>query len=86
MTTATASATLVRSQDIKSLLSAGATDFIYEIHLRLNPGSVIETAICKMARLIMTYNNLTLNGSSEIAPPAAHSYNFVPFLPSPTPS
>lgn len=78
--------TLLRSQDLKTLLSEGATDFIYEIHLSLNPTSASnDTAICKMARLVMTYNNLSLNGSSAIAPPKAHSWNFVPFLPSPTP-
>jgi len=88
MTTTSESAVLVRSQDIKDDLSAGATDFVYEVHLRLNPGNVLpatETAICKMARLVMTYNNLTLNGSNEIAPPLAHSINFVPFRPPPDP-
>jgi hypothetical protein len=73
------------SQDIKSQLSAGATNFIYEVHLNLNPTSGTDTAICKSAKLVVTYNNLTLNSSSAIAPPVAHSLNFVPFLPSPTP-
>ncbi len=86
LTTNSIQATFLTSQDIKSQLSTGATNFVYEIHLNLNPGGGIDTAICKMARLVMTYNNLTLNGSSEIAPPLAHSYNFVPYLPSPTPS
>ena len=86
MTTSLATATVIRSQDIKSLLSLGTTglgniDFIYEIHLRLNPSSAIETAICKMARLVMTYNN-----PYYAVPPLAHSSNFVPYLPSPTPS
>jgi hypothetical protein len=86
ITTNAISPTLVRSSDIKSLLSAGATDYVYEIHLSLNPTSGSDIAICKMARLVLTYNNLTLNGSSQIAPPLSHSTNFVPFLPSPTPS
>jgi len=86
LTTNNVQATYVVSQDLKSLLSAGATNWIYEVHLNADPGGSLDTAICKMARLVMTYNNLTLNGSSEIAPPLAHSYNFVPFLPSPTPS
>jgi hypothetical protein len=85
ITTTNTQATYVTSQDIKGLLSSGATDYIYEVHLNLNPGSITDTAICKMAKLIITYNNLTLNGSSAIAPPVAHSYNFVPFLPNPHP-
>jgi len=83
-TTTTVAATLVRSQDIKSLLSIGATDYIYEIQLRLNPGVIspaTDTAICKMVRLVMTYNNPYF-----AVPPLAHSSNFVPYLPSPTPS
>ena len=86
LTTTNVQATYLVSQDIKSLLSEGTTDYVYEIHLNSNPGGGIDTAICKMARLVMTYNNLTLNGSAAIAPPVSHSYNFVPFLPSPTPS
>jgi len=79
-------ATYLVSQDLKGLLYTGATNFVYEIHLFSNPGGSLDTGICKMARLVMTYNNLTLNGVSAIAPPVSHSYNFVPFLPSPTPS
>ena len=85
LTTTNVQATYIVSSDIKALLSAGATNYVYEVHLLSNPGGGLDTAICKMARLVMTYNNLTLNGSSEIAPPLARSYNFVPFLPSPTP-
>lgn len=85
MTTNAVQATYLVSSDIKSLLSAGATNWVYEVHLRSDPGGGLDTAICKMARLVMTYNNLSLNSASEIAPPLAHSYNFVPFLPSPTP-
>ena len=79
-------ATLVRSQDLSSVLLSGAADNVYEVHLSLNSGSGMETAICKMARLVITYNNLTLNSAAQIAPPLAYSYNFVPFLPSPSPS
>lgn len=86
MSTINTSATLIRSQDIKNLLSTGASDFVYEIHLSLSPTSGTDVAVCKMARLVMTYNNLTLNGSAQIAPPLAHSTNFVPYLPTPTPS
>jgi len=86
LTTNNVQATYVVSDDIKDQLSTGATSFIYEVHLNLDPTSITDTAICKAARLVMTYNNLSLNGASEIAPPVAHSYNFVPFLPSPTPS
>ena len=85
LTTTAVQATYLVSDDIKSLLSTGATNYIYEVHLNSNPGGTLDTAICKMARLVMTYNNLTLNGSAAIAPPVAHSWNFVPFLPSPTP-
>jgi hypothetical protein len=89
VTTTNTVATFLQSVDIKSALSAGSTSgspFVYEIHLSLIGATGTNTAICKMARLTMTYNNLTLNGSAEIAPPYAHSYNFVPYLPSPTPS
>ncbi len=82
-------ATFLQSGDIKSSLSAGATSttpFVYEVHLNLNSPTLTNAAICKMARLVMTYNNLTLNGSAAIAPPVGNSYNFVPFLPTPTPS
>jgi len=82
-------ATYVASQDIKSELlpgSQGATPMVYEVHLSLATSIGTDVAICKMARLVMTYNNLTLNSSTAIAPPTSHSYNFVPFLPSPTPS
>lgn len=80
-TTATA-ATFLSSSDIKTLLSPGAADFIYEIHLRMDPSSTtLDNAICKMARLVMTYNN-----PYQATPPLAHSSNFVPYLPSPTPS
>jgi hypothetical protein len=78
-------ATVVRSSDLSAQLSIGAQDWVYEVQLSLSPTSPPDVAICKMARLVITYNNLTLNGSAAIAPPLAHSYNFVPFLPSPTP-
>lgn len=74
--TANTVATYVTSSDLKYLLSSGTSDFIYEIHLRLNPGSATETAICKMARLVMTYDNPT-----NVTPPLANSYNFVPYAP-----
>jgi len=83
ITTTSTFPTLVTSQDIKALLSSGATNFIYEIHLNMNPSPgnpVSEQAICKMCRLVMTYNNPTTP-----TPPTAHSWNFVPYLPSPTP-
>ena len=80
MTTASNSAVVVRSQDIKSLLSEGASDFVYEVHMRIDPSGGTDTAICKMARLVMTYNNPVTP-----TPPLAHSWNFVPYLPSPIP-
>lgn len=85
MTTTSTTATLLRSDDLSSQLSPGASDWIYEVQISLSPASGIDSVICKMARLVITYNNLTLNGSASIAPPVGHSYNFVPFLPSPTP-
>lgn len=86
LTSAANVATVVKSNDIKTVLSTGTTDYVYEIHLSLAFPNGTDTSICKMARLVMTYNNLSLNGSPAIAPPTSHSYNFVPFLPSPTPS
>lgn len=85
LTTSSINAVLVRSSDLKTQLSSGATDFVYEIQLSTTAPSPPDAAICKMARLVMTYNNLTLNGSPDIQPPVAHSWNFVPYLPSPTP-
>lgn len=76
MTTTNTSPTVIRSVDLTSQLLAGAIDYVYEIHLSLNPTSATEAAICKMARLIITYVN------PAAYPPIAHSYNFVPF---PTP-
>lgn len=80
MTTTSNSAVVVRSQDLKSLLSAGAIDFVYEVQLRIDPAGGTDTAICKMARLVMTYDN-----PYSADPPTAHSWNFVPYLPSPDP-
>lgn len=80
LTTTSTSCIYLASDDIKNLLSVGATDFVYEIHLSLTPSSGTETAICKMARLVMTYNN-----PYYATPPTAHSSNFVPYLPSPIP-
>lgn len=81
LSTSSTTATFVISSDLKTLLLSGTTNFIYEIHLSLSPSSVTEVAICKMARLVMTYNNPV-----NATPPLAHSSNFVSFLPSPTPS
>ena len=76
MTTAATVATYLTSDDISAELSSGATNHIYEIHLSLNPTSITDTAICKMARLVLAYDN-----PSNVTPPLANSYNFVPFLP-----
>jgi hypothetical protein len=81
LSTGSTTATLVRSSDLSGQLSAGAQDWVYEVQLSLSPTSPPDVAICKMARLVITYNNLTLNGSAAIAPPVAQSFNFVPFLP-----
>jgi len=78
MTTTNDEATFVSSQDLSGSLLAGANNFIYEVQLRLTPSSPInppEVATCKMARLVITYNN------PSTAPPQAHSYNFQPFFP-----
>lgn len=81
LTTTNTTPTVLTSQDLKTLLSTGATNFIYEIHLNLNPDGVgTNFAICKMARLVMSYNNPVTP-----TPPLAHSSNFVPYLPSPIP-
>lgn len=68
--------TFVSSDDIKSLLSSGATDYIYQIGLTLTPTDLGETATCTMVRLVMTYDN-------PVTPtaPTAYSSNFVPYLP-----
>lgn len=73
-------ATFIASDDIKTLLSTGTTNFIYEIHLSLFASNALINAICKMARLVITYSN-----PYGASPPQAHSSNFVPYLPSPIP-
>ncbi len=80
LTTTSETPVVLRSDDIKASLSNGATDWIYEIHLSLAAASGTETAICKMARLVLEYDN------PADAPPIGHSYNFVPGLPPLTPS
>lgn len=90
LSTTSGTPTFLTSQDLRPdnpadgyMLSEGATDFIYEVHLRLNPSPgnpVSEQATCKMCRLVMTYNNPVTP-----TPPLAHSWNFVPYLPSPDP-
>jgi len=67
-------ANLTRSDDIKSQLTAGAQDVVYEVHLSLTTSSP-DVATCKMARLVITYNN------PASLPPAGNSANFVPYLP-----
>lgn len=84
VTTTNTSPTFVVSDDIKTLLSPGATNFIYEVHLSLPaaPGNPVpEQAICKMCRLVMKYNNPVTP-----TPPLARSSNFVPYLANPVSS
>jgi hypothetical protein len=76
LTTTATEATYLVSDNIATQLSEGASDFVYEIHLSLSPSSATEAAICKMARLVMTYDN-----PYAVSPPFANSYNFVPFMP-----
>jgi hypothetical protein len=80
LTTTSTSAVLVRSKDLSSELSAGATDYVYEVQLSLSPTSGTDAAICKMSRLVITYNN-----PYGAAPPLANSSNFVPYLPPSSP-
>lgn len=53
ITTAATTATYLYSDDLS--LPTDNTDYIYEIHLDLNGGSMTENAVCKMARLVITY-------------------------------
>jgi len=80
MTTTNTEATYLSSNNIASELSEGASDFVYEVHLSLSPGSGLEAAICKMVRLVITYNNPSTYGDGSPSDTYAHSYNFVPFL------
>jgi hypothetical protein len=81
LTTTATSATFIVSDDIKDALSIGAANYVYEIHLNLTTPSGVDTCTCKMARLVMSYNNPATYGT-----PLAHSYNFIPWRPTPTPS
>lgn len=49
--------TVLLSKDLTSQLLTGEADYIYEIHLALDPVGISDYAICKMARLVITYNN-----------------------------
>lgn len=80
LSTTNTTSTFLTSDNIKTKLLSGATDFIYDVQLNLTPSSGIESAICKMARLAIIYSNPTTP-----TPPTAHSWNFVPYLPSPDP-
>lgn len=80
ITTTNTSATFLASDDIKSSMLGGATDFVYEIHLNISAAGGTDAAICKMARLVLTYDN-----PYGAAPPTARSWNFVTYLPSPNP-
>lgn len=75
MSTTNPTSTLIRSQDLKTLLSSGATDYIYKIRFRYTPGGGGNTGTCRMVRLVITYSN------PASAPPTGNSYNFVPFAP-----
>ena len=57
MTTTSTTATVVRSQDIKAVLQSSFADHIYEVKLRINPAGGGEKATCKMARLVIEYDN-----------------------------
>jgi hypothetical protein len=76
LTTTSTQSTYLISDNIATQMSDGANDFVYEIHLSLSSSSLLETAICKMARLVLTYNN-----PYNVAPPDANSYNFTPNMP-----
>jgi hypothetical protein len=78
LSTTSLSADFLSSIDIKTQMSAGATNFVYEVHLSLT-NNTADSATCKFARLVMTYDN------PSGTPPTAHSSNFVPYLPSPIP-
>jgi hypothetical protein len=76
LTTTNNQSTYLISNNIATQMAEGANDYIYEIHLSLNPTSSIETAICKMSRLVLTYNN-----PYNVTLPDANSYNFTPNMP-----
>ena len=78
LSTGSTTTVFLASDDIKASLNAGAVDHIYQIELSVD--NVAATGICRMARLVMTYDN-----PYDAQPPIAHSWNFVPYLPSPTP-
>jgi len=75
MTTTNTSLTFLQSQDLKTLLSTGATNYIYELQLTLTPTFAANPAICEMCRLVITYNN------PAAAPPTSNSFNFWPTPP-----
>jgi len=57
LSTTNTSTTFLSSDDIKDLLPNGLDDYIYEIHLSLDPSDAGENAICKMARLTLKFVN-----------------------------
>lgn len=78
LNTAATTSTRLISDDIKTLLSSGSTPTLYEVQLR-NGAAGAEVSTLLMARLVIEYNN------PVVAPPQGHSWNFVNYLPSPTP-
>lgn len=68
---------LLRSDDIKTSLLEGDSDFVYEIRISTTTNDGTNAAICKMARLVLTYDN------PQTETPLLRSNNFVPYLASP---
>lgn len=66
--------TLLRSHDMSTYFHTGAIDHIYEIWLASELGGAGNAAICKMARIVITYSN------PAASPPTSYSRNFVPSL------
>lgn len=69
MTSTVSTGALVRSDDLKSRLSSGATDYLYFVDCGVTTNNGTDSATMIMARLVITYNNPVTT---------SHSYNFGP--------
>jgi hypothetical protein len=71
LTTSDTNPTYIVSQDIKSQLATGPTDYIYVVTLNNTNG--ISSVTCSMVRLVLTYTNPSAGTL------LTHSYNFGAF-------
>jgi hypothetical protein len=81
--TITSTTSTFLSTPIQTLLSSGAQNWVYEVHIGLATASATDVIICRMARVTIYYNN-PYGASPSVA--NVYSSNFVPYLPTSLPT